>query len=541
MGRTARKFPIGVQDFEGLREDGFLYVDKTEYICHLLNGKAYFLSRPRRFGKSLLISTLKAFFKGKRELFKGLQIEELLKDDPEAFQEYPVFHFDFNIADYSVSDRRLTESGTRRMLPVEEVLDAHLRKWEKIYGYDPSNKTLALRFDYLLKSAREKTGKRAVVLVDEYDKPLLESDSVTDEANQNAFKGFFGVLKSDDEYLKFVFITGVTKFSKVSIFSDLNQLQDISLDGRYSGICGITEKEMKESFMPEIRAMAEKQGMEETECLEKLAQMYDGYHFCHDTAGIYNPYSLLNALSSGEFDSKWFESGTPGFLIKKLKETDFDPKIITDGQLHTPRDVLSEYRTDDVNPVPLFYQTGYITIKGYDREFRSYELGYPNDEVKYGFLNCLAPMLLRDEKARDPLDVRSFVMDIKNGDTDSLRDRLTALFARIPYPNDGNDKYIERDFQNVIYITFMLLGQFVHTELHSAKGRADAVVETKDLILLFEFKRDRSAEEALKQIDEKGYDKPYAADSHRIIKVGVNFDSEKRELEGWKVKDACQQ
>ncbi len=536
MDTEVRKLPIGVQSFEKLRQENYIYVDKTGYIYELLkNGAPYFLSRPRRFGKSLLISTLKAYFEGKKELFKGLGIEKLTEGDSDAFVECPVFHFDFNRGDYSVEAKKDSETREFEMLPVEKVLDAHLREWEKIYGFDPANTTLALRFDFLIKEANRKTGKRAVVLVDEYDKSLLESTPGLDEANRKAFKGFFSVLKSDDEYLKFVFITGVTKFSKVNIFSDLNQLQDISLNEAYSGICGITEKEMKDAFLPEIEAMAEKQGMSTEECLEKLAKMYDGYHFCHDTPGLYNPYSLLNALAAEEFDSKWFESGTPAFLINKLKETGFDPKRITEGELYASRDVLSDYRLDDPNPIPLFYQTGYLTIIGYDREFRSYELSYPNDEVKYGFLNSLAPMLLRDEKEKSPLDVRSFVNDIRKGDTDSLRDRFMALFARIPYPTDGDDKYIERDFQNVIYITFMLLGQYIHTELHSARGRVDAVVETKELIYIFEFKRDESAEEALHQMEDKGYVTPYIADSRRIIKVGANFDSEKRSLEGWLV------
>ncbi len=538
MDKSFRKLPIGVQSFEKLRQEDFLYIDKTAYIYDLIkHGAPYFLSRPRRFGKSLLISTLKAYFEGKRELFKGLLIEKLTEGDPEAFTEYPVFHFDFNKADYSkgISDS-FKDSGDREeeILPIEKVLDAHLSEWEKIYGADSSSSTLALRFDHLLKEAGRKTGKRAVILVDEYDKPLLESDESFLDANRRVFKGFFSVLKSDDEYIKFVFITGVTKFSKVSIFSDINQLQDISLNEAYSGICGITEKEMITAFMPEINALGERRKLSEKECLDKLKKMYDGYHFAEVSEGVYNPFSILNAFSERKFGSYWFESGTPSFLIEMLKQTGFDPKKITEHSIYSNERELSDYRTDNPDPVPLLYQSGYLTISGYDDETEEYLLDYPNDEVRYGFLECISPVFLNAENEISPLDIRSFRNDIKAGDTGSLRERFTALFARIPYPADGDGKYVERDFQNVIYITFMLLGQYIHTELHSSKGRADAVVETKDIVYIFEFKCGKSAEEALQQIEDKGYAVPYAADSRRILKIGVNFDPEKRNLEGWK-------
>ncbi len=266
---------------------------------------------------------------------------------------------------------------------------------------------------------------------------------------------------------------------------------------------------------------------------ESLEKMYDGYHFHQKTEGVYNPFSLLNALKEKEYGMYWFSTGTPTFLIEKLKESGFDPKRITDGRLYAEGNVLTYYRYDNANPVPLFYQTGYLTIKGYDEKYRSYQLGYPNDEVKYGFMESLAPLFLKAEKAPEPLDIRSFGMDIERGETDSLRDRFTALFVRLPYPND--EKQVEQNFQNVVYIVFMLLGQFVSTEIHSAKGRADCIVETDDYVYIFEFKRDRSAEEALKQIDETGYEKPYSADKRTLIKIGANFDSESRNLDGWEV------
>ena len=519
-----RKLPIGIQDFESLRRDGYLYVDKTRYIYELVhNGKPYFLSRPRRFGKSLLLSTMRAYFEGKRELFEGLEIEALESDDPDAWQPYPVFYFDFN------KDNFTRESA------LEDVLEDHLRQWELIYGRDTEDNSLASRFQHLIVKSAEQTGRNAVVLVDEYDKPLLETitDGSLEEHNKAVFKGFFSTLKSYDHYLKFVFLTGVTKFSKVSIFSDLNQLNDISLDLDYSGICGITESEMKENFMPEIEAMAKAGALSAEACLNTLKKMYDGYHFHQSAQGVYNPFSLISSLSKKEFGMYWFSTGTPTFLIDKLKESGFDAKQFSTDDYYEEESSLTDYRMDNENPVPLFYQTGYLTIKGYDEEFRSYALGYPNEEVRYGFLKSLAPYYLCAEKTSRPLDVRNFVKDIRRGDTDSLRDRFTALFARLPYPSD--EKVVEQNFQNVIYIVFMLLGQFVVTEWHSAKGRADCVVETDDYVYLFEFKRDKSAGEALKQIEDSGYAKPYAADQRTLLKVGVNFNSSERTIDGWEV------
>ncbi|MBO6148920.1 MAG: ATP-binding protein, partial [Lachnospiraceae bacterium] len=515
--------PIGIQDFESIRKEGYLYVDKTAYIYSLFHkGKPYFLSRPRRFGKSLLLSTMKYYFEGRKDLFEGLKIEELERDNTDAWQEYPVFYIDFNKDNFRADNA------------LEEVLEAHLKLWEKTYGIEKGEGTLANRFQNLIVKAVEITGKNAVVLVDEYDKPLLEgADAEMVEHNKAVFKGFFSTLKSYDRYLKFVFIMGVTKFSKVSIFSDLNHLRDISLSREYAQICGITETELLEYFMPEIEDMASEQGVDRDECLKALKKIYDGYHFHQNTEGVYNPFSLLNALEEKEYGMYWFSTGTPAFLIEKLKESGFDPKRITDGKLYAEANVLTDYRYDNANPVPLFYQTGYLTIKGYDEKYRSYQLGYPNDEVKYGFMESLAPLFLKAEEAPEPLDIRSFGMDIERVETDSLRDRFTALFARLPYPND--EKQVEQNFQNVVYIVFMLLGQFVSAEIHSAKGRADCIVETDDYVYIFEFKRDRSAEEALKQIVESGYEKPYSADKRTLIKIGANFDSESRNLDGWEV------
>ena len=521
MAGDVRKLGIGIQDFKKLREGGYVYVDKTEYLYRLVSlSTPFFLSRPRRFGKSLFLSMLRYYWEGEKGLFEGLVIEKLLADDAHAWEPYPVFYFDFNKNNYSVD------------MALEVVLDDHLSNWEQKYGINEKKEAFSVRFGNVLKTAYEQTGKRCVILVDEYDKPLLEvmTDEDKTEHNRQVFKGFFSVLKSYDSYIQFVFITGVTKFSKVSIFSDLNNLRDISMSAEYAGICGITEAELHNDLMEEVRECGKENGMSETECLEVLKRTYDGYRFNIRAEGVYNPFSLLTALADRNFGYHWFETGTPTFLVKQLRKINFDPAQITDGKIYATEQQLKDYRTDNPNPVPLLYQSGYLTLKDYDSRFRSFQLDYPNDEVKYGFIESLAPDYVGTQEGGSPLDIRSFCIDLENGDTDSLRDRFTAIYARLPY---GSGDYLERDFQNVIYIVFMLMGQFVQAEVHSAKGRADVVVETKDRVYLFEFKRDKSAKEALAQIEEMGYADRYAADPRTVIKIGANFDSDKRALTGW--------
>ena len=521
-----RKLPIGIQDFEKLIEGGFLYIDKTEYIYRLVkSGAPYFLSRPRRFGKSLFLSTLRAYWEGKRDLFKGLAIEELSKDDPEAFVPHPVLYFDLNKDNFQAD------------LALESVLERHLTDWEKEYGIEQVSATLAARFQHIIEKAYEKTGRPVVVLVDEYDKPLLEvmTDNEKEEHNKAVFKGFFSTLKSYDRYLKFVFLTGVTKFSKVSIFSDLNQLRDISMTTEYAEICGITEKEITENLMPRVCAMAKKLSITDGECLERLKKMYNGYHFVPESEGVYNPFSLLNALEEMKMRHFWFSTGTPTFLVKRLKEIDFKPETFTDGTLYADENSLSDYRADNPNLVPLLYQTGYLTIIDYDERRERFTLGYPNNEVKNGFLESLAPVYLHDTDGSTGKDIFTLDEYIETGNLEGIRSIMTSLYAQLPYTTD--DKPMEQDFQNVIYIVFTMLGKYVHTEVHSSKGRADVIVETDEYIYIFEFKRDKSAEEALAQIEEKGYAVPYAADPRKLYKIGVNFNSGKRELDGWEVAE----
>ena len=517
--------PIGIQDFADIRENGYVYVDKTEHIYNLVtNGKPYFLSRPRRFGKSLLVTTLEAYFLGKKDLFKGLAIEKYETD----WFEYPVLKFSLAAGEFTKS------YGLR------ERLKNTLADFEQKYGLPSEDSVLAVRFEHALKNAVKKTGRKVAVLVDEYDNPILKNIGVSEEQgeeNRTLYKAFFATLKDQDAYLRFVLFTGVTKFSKVSIFSDLNQLQDISTDREYAEICGITQTELEENFQPEIEAMAKENGLTTDECLTKLKDYYDGYHFTKNSANIYNPFSLINAFQKKEFGKYWFGTGTPTFLVKRLAKMGFNPQQFSDGSLYTSEDEISDYRPDNPNVVPLLYQSGYLTIKEYDKRYDSFTLGYPNEEVKYGFTQSLTTVYLNIDK---PLDVRNFCRDIDTGNTDSLKSRFVALFANLPYTagkSAKNDSVIEQNFQNVIYLTFLLLGQFVRVEQHSAHGRADCIVETEEYVYIFEFKRDDTADNALAQIEAQGYAKPYEADKRKIIKVGSVFSSEEKNISEWVVRE----
>ena len=525
MGKIKKMLPVGIQDFEKAITGGYLYVDKTDYIYNLAHGdgQAFFLSRPRRFGKSLFLSSLKAYWEGKKDLFNGLRITELEKDNPDAWQTYPVFYFDFNKDNYSSEDT------------LEKILNEHLKEWESEYDLKLSDgDSLSVRFQHLLEKVYSDTGKRSVILVDEYDKPLLENGETYErmENDKDIYKGFFSTLKSYDGYIRFSFLTGVTKFSKVSIFSDLNHLMDISMDERFACVCGITDAEIRACMDDRVEMFAQKNGTAKEACYSLLKRMYDGYRFHPNGEGVYNPFSLLNALAKNEAGQWWFETGTPTFLIDRIKSGNYDFKIITDGKLVASESRLKDYRDDNTDPVPLLYQTGYLTIGSYDKKYKRYHLKYPNDEVKYGFLESLLAESIEKEDERGTLDISLFGNDLERGDTDCLRDRLKALFASLPYTTD--DAPVEQNFQNVIYLVFTLLGQFVKTEVHSALGRADVVVETDRYVYVMELKRDKSADEALAQIEEKGYALPYAADKRTVIKVGAGFSTAKRNLYDWK-------
>lgn len=383
----------------------------------------------------------------------------------------------------------------------------------------------------------QKTGLRCVVLVDEYDKPLLDLVDTPEmqEHNKSVFKGFFSNLKSCDEYIQFVFITGVTKFHKVSIFSDMNKLKDISLNEDFSGICGITESELRKNFAPEISAMAQKNKITEEEWLAQLKQQYDGYRFHHNGVGVYNPFSLINALGDKEFSAYWFKSGTPAFLVKALKEKNFDVRGFTNKTIYTTDSVLQDYTGDGLSLIPILYQSGYLTIADYNSRLRRYTLCVPNEEVEYSMLNSLMPEYVPSSASETALSIFKIEEYIENGDLDGIKNFLTALFASITYTS--SNATFEHYFQTVIYLVFTLLGQYTECEMHTFSGRIDCRVQTADFIYLFEFKRDESAEAALQQINDKDYTLPFVADSRKLYKIGVSFDSEKRILSDWKVEE----
>jgi hypothetical protein len=516
--------PIGMQDFEDLRRRGFMYVDKTAYVYRMAHeGKPYFLGRPRRFGKSLFLSTLKAYFQGKRELFEenqagqtGLAVAGMEKE----WIEYPVFHLDLSGNEYR--DRKGLESA----------LDSELRFLEDQWGKDPEDALTASRFRGLIRRACEKTGRQVVVLIDEYDKPLLETMENPDlnEDIRKSLKAFYGVLKAADRWLRFVFLTGVTKFSQVSVFSDLNQLWDISLEPAFAGVCGITLAELTGVFEPELRALAEDNGKSYEEILAETQKLYNGYRFCEDAEGVFNPFSILKTLASRKLGYYWFETGTPTFLVKLLRDADFDLREFGKG-ISIPAQSIYDYRIGGGNPIPLLYQSGYLTIRNYEKLTNEYLLDFPNEEVRYGFLNFLLPYYV--PVRGNNFSVGRFVKELWDGDVEGFMERLRAVFSSMPY--ELNEK-TERYYQGIFYVLFTLMGQFVGVEVRSAAGRADAVVETGETVYVFEFKLAGrgTAEDALRQIDNKGYTIPWTAGEKKLVKVGAVFDPQKRTLGDWK-------
>ena len=531
-----RKLPIGVQSFKVLRNDRYLYVDKTKYITQLVtSSRVYFLSRPRRFGKSLFLSTLAAYFLGQKELFKGLYIEQAEEEQAvlesrTAWQEYPVFYLDFNTGNYNC------------MKALQENLNIFLSRLEDIYGKEAIEETPPKRFEGLLKRAYEKTGKQVVILVDEYDKPLLQTMGVNEALNEqyrNELKAFYSVLKTCDEYIRFAFLTGVTKFSKISIFSDLNNLKDISLHESYAGICGITQKELEDNFEPEIQALAERQELDYPQAIAALKRWYDGYLFHPAGEGMYNPFSLLNAFDYKEIKSFWFSTGTPTFLVNFLKEAHyFIPAL--DGNVELDEAGLQTYRAVAQDALPILFQAGYLTIKEYISDLRLYRLGFPNDEVRYGFLENLLPAYSDVPFGQTGVWVGRFVQDIRKGNVNGFMERMQSLIAGVSYDNFSNKelKLREQNYQTAVYLIFKLMGQFVQTEVHCSMGRADCVVITIDTVYIFEFKLsgNGSAEDALEQIKENAYAAKYKTSGKKIVLIGTSFSEETRTIQDWKTE-----
>lgn len=512
---AVQKLPIGIQDFESLRKDAYLYVDKTRLVYKLVNeGRYYFLSRPRRFGKSLLLSTIKAYLQGKKELFEGLDIEKLEKE----WICYPILHLDLNTEKYDCAEA------------LDKKLDAQLKVWEKLYPTGFEAYSHGVRFEQIIKTAYEQTGQRVVILVDEYDKPLLQAigNDELQEQYRGILKGFYGALKSMDGCIKFAMLTGVTKFGKVSVFSDLNHLNDVSISLPYYDVCGVTEEELRSCFRPSIEALAEYQEQSYDEALAELRKRYDGYHFHPKGKGIYNPFSLLNALSKFELRSYWFETGTPTYLVDLLQMHDYNLEAMS--QIEASEETLNSIDANSTNPIPVIYQSGYLTIKDYDPEFRMYTLGFPNEEVEEGFTKFLLPCYTSLRKEQTTFDIKNFVLDVRKGNTEQFLNRLRSLFADTPYELVKN---LENHYQNVLWLLFKLMGFYVQAEYHTSEGRIDLVLQSPQFCYVMEFKLNGTAEEALAQIEDKHYALPFDTSGRSIIRIGMNFDSQTRNIEKW--------
>lgn len=512
------KYPIGVQSFETIIREGYKYVDKTQYIKNLVNGgHIYFLGRPRRFGKSLLLSTLQAFFEGKRELFKGLAIDRW---DDWDWDEYPVIRIDLNAKDYTKKES------------VFEKLHTQLEDYEVRYGINERDLSPAGKFQAIIKNAYEKSGKKVVVLIDEYDKPILETihDDKLKEMHRDTLRAFYSVLKSNDEYLKFCFMTGVTKFGQLSIFSGLNNLQDISMYDEYAGVCGITEEELKTNFQEGVARCAAEWECTIEEAFRELKENYDGYHFSPCLLDVYNPWSVLNALARRFIDPYWNASGgSMSFVYKLLQTSRINLTDFTDLECTSAE--LQGTDIDIHDAIPVLYQSGYLTIKSYDRKSRLYTMKYPNREVATGFLDGLLPAYTGATEREATFAIRKFVADVKSGNVDAFLERMQDLFADFPYENALKT---EKDFHNVMYCVMAMMGLQVKVEQHSCKGSADMVLQTQDYIYIFEFKVNKSPEEALAQIETRGYATPFAHDLRTLVKVGVEFSIAERNITRWK-------
>ena len=518
------KYPIGIQSFDRIIEDGYVYIDKTDMVYSLAQeGSIYFLSRPRRFGKSLLVSTLKNYFLGRKELFRGLKIDSLEKD----WKVYPVFHMDFNSTNFAVR-------GT-----LWQKLNGLLIDWEEQYGVKTPKEGLDLgdRFIKVLAAAHEQSGHRAVVLVDEYDKPILDVldvDKNLEEEHRNILKGFYSVFKGADEHLQFVFLTGVTKFSQVSVFSGFNQPFDISMHSKYETLCGITQEELDTTFREPMESMAKAYRCSYEEMRNILKAQYDGYHFSKNMTDIYNPFSLLNAFATLEISDYWFKSGTPSYLIRLLSHSDENMNDIT-GKYYAPKEFI-DYKADVEQPLPMIYQSGYLTIKEFDIRRNMFLLDYPNNEVKDGFLSLVAAKYFNTRESVDSW-TRDAAFQLEDGKLDDFRTGLTSFLASIPYTmrRKENERERERYFHYTFYLIMRLISVYtVYTEKVQSHGRVDCIVETPDYVYIFEFKLDGTAEEALSQIEEKGYAREYESDSRKLYKIGAVFSSETGTIEDWK-------
>ena len=518
MEDLQRLYPIGIQTFSKIREGNYLYIDKTEYVYRMTHSASsyMFLSRPRRFGKSLLTSTLHSYFSGRKELFHGLAMEKLEKE----WTEYPVLHFDMSTAKHADSEQLLQE------------LNLKLYGYEQIYGRLEEEVNPNQRLMGLIKRAYEQTGKKVVVLIDEYDAPLL--DVVHERENldvlRNIMRNFYSPLKACDPYLRYVFLTGITKFSQLSIFSELNNIKNISMDEPYAVICGISEDEIRLQMKDDLEGLAKKLEITPEEALMKLKENYDGYHFTSPSPDIYNPFSLLNAFADGKFGSYWFGSGTPTYLINMLEKFGVEPSEIGNNRVSVEDfDAPTERMT---SIIPLLYQSGYITIKNYDEELDLYTLNIPNKEVRIGLMKSLLPHYVGSKAPETTTMVAYLSRDIRNGDMDTALRRLQTFLSTIPQCD--NTKY-EGHYQQVFYIIFSLLGYYVDVEVRTPRGRVDIVLRTKTTLYVMELKLDKSVGEAMEQIDLKNYPERFALCGLPVVKVVVSFDSERCTIGDWEI------
>ena len=513
-----RQFPIGEQDFANIRRDNLVYIDKTHLIYSIVHERGkYFFFRPRRFGKSLLLSTMRYYFEGRRELFEGLAIDSLEK----KWKKRPVIYLD------------LSRGRTLDMASLHSMISNNLSEYEKLYHVEPKEiDSYSTRLTNIIQSACKQTGEQVVVLIDEYDAPMLDtmSDIELKKKVRNQVRDLYSPLKAQSQYLWFVFLTGITKFSQLSIFSELNNLTDISMDRRFVEICGITEQEIHDNFDNEVGELAEQYVITKEQCYARLKDMYDGYHFRPNSIGIYNPFSLLNCLDKQEFRSFWFESGTPTALVETMQRNNYSLEHLTNEEVSS--ELMSSVDSDEVSPIPLIYQSGYLTIKGFDERFNTFKLGFPNKEVEEGFTKYLLSYYSPIKKSESSIAIGNFVREIENGQPESFMKRLESLFA------DGNYQIIgdaEKYFHNAVYIIFKLLGFYVEVEHATTDGRIDLLLKTKDYIYILEFKINESAETALQQIEDKQYAKPFENDGRTIFKIGVNFSTKTRRIDDWKI------
>ena len=515
--KKLKRLPVGIQTFSNIIEDDMLYIDKTEYIWNMIHLSKYiFLSRPRRFGKSLLVSTLQAYFEGRKDLFKGLFIETVEKD----WTEYPVLRFSMASGKHMEKDQ------------LERYLLNILEENERHFGITSDSKDPNVRLKNLISSAYEKTGKKVVVLIDEYDAPLL--DVVHEEQNlpvlRNVMRNFYSPLKDSDPYLQFVFLTGITKFSQLSIFSELNNLKNISMLTDYAGVCGITAEEMLTAMSDYIDDFAEAQEITREEAIEGLKRQYDGYHFTWPSPDIYNPFSLLNAFQDHDYTNYWFGSGTPTYLIEMLRKFHVVP-----SDMNKMQTLASDFDAPTENMAsitPLLYQSGYVTIKDFNRATRLYTLDIPNTEIRVGLMDSLLPNYVSMRKEAGNTTIAKMYLALNKDNLDEMFSLLQAYLLTVPYCDNANS---EGHYQQLLYVIFSLFGRYVEVEVHTPTGRVDIVMKTDKALYLFELKLNMSVQAAMKQIDLKDYSSKFALSGLPIVKVGINFDPKRRTIGDWEV------